>query len=607
MAPQLRWCSPQGRQTITSSTLKLVPQWPNGLYPYQPDLVARILDGQDLLCVQQTGGGKSALFAIPILVSQEMNRNPHLYPNLPMHALPQGVVVTPTKGLAANIVLELKQLGIKALAYCHETITEARKAGCTLVETITECKIWSNVCVDPEHLRDKAWRQISDCGAYRLVYGCTDEAHLVNLWGAGFRPDFRHIGGFFRGRLPSSMSVSALSATLQPGAATQSVCSSLGMLGDNFYEHRSSNERPNTWFIMLPLQNGFGSHVFPQLLFYLNSGRKAAIHCRTIKDVLRVFLYLWRSLPPGPRRLRWIKMYQSLRSTEENKAILQSLDEDPECQVAVATVASANGLNVKSLLDSISLGFPETVDQLWQEKGRVGRNPDTVARGIVLYQPKARAAAEKQVASASLLSHHSGVSKSKRAPKTLEPQKARVLTEDTCYISAFNEIYQNPPLETSSLDYVAAGRHLPCSLCVARHGLQVDIPAPRLPPGVELPLFVDSSSPDPPSAAEKKFKLSKKERLRAEAELLVRVFFFDLLYTICAIRTERVLSANRNHPKSSYFPALLVGAVLNNLLVLDSLSKLESLLQSWAFASSYRARLYAVIHSLRATILSDRE
>ncbi|KAJ7608564.1 P-loop containing nucleoside triphosphate hydrolase protein [Roridomyces roridus] len=369
MAPQLRWCSPQGRQTITSITLKLVPQWPNGLYPYQLDLVARILDGQDLLCVQQTGGGKSALFAIPILVSQEMNRNPHLYPNLPTHALPQGIIVTPTKGLAANIVLELEQLGIKALAYCHETITEARKAGRNLVEEITECKTWSIVCVDPEHLRDKAWRQISDCAAYcaRLVYGCTDEAHLINLWGAGFRPDFRHIGGFFRGRLPSSMSVFALSATLQPGTATQSV------------------------------------HVFPQLLFYLNSGRKAAIHCRTIQDVLRVFLYLWRSLPPGPHRLRRIKMYHSLRSTEENKAILKSLDEDPECQVVVATVAFANGLNVKSLLDSISLGFPETVDQLWQEKGRVGRNPDTVARGIVLYQPNARAAAEKQVAGASLL------------------------------------------------------------------------------------------------------------------------------------------------------------------------------------------------------------
>jgi hypothetical protein len=57
-------------------------------------------------------------------------------------------------------------------------------------------------------------------------------------------------------------------------------------------------------------------------------------------------------------------MYHSLRSRADNKEILRLLDKDPECQVIIAMIAFANGLNVKSLLDSISLGF-----QLWQEKG----------------------------------------------------------------------------------------------------------------------------------------------------------------------------------------------------------------------------------------------
>jgi hypothetical protein len=91
-------------------------------------------------------------------------------------------------------------------------------------------------------------------------------------------------------------------------------------------------------------------------------------------------------------------MYHSLRSCEENEETLRLLDEDPECQVVMATIAFANGLNVKALLDSISLGIPETVDQLFQEKGRVGRDPDTAARGVVLFQPTHLAAAEKQIA-----------------------------------------------------------------------------------------------------------------------------------------------------------------------------------------------------------------
>jgi superfamily II DNA/RNA helicase len=51
-----------------------------------------------------TGGGKSALFAVPLIVLREIARNPGLYPDLLTRALPQGIVVTPTKGLAANIV-----------------------------------------------------------------------------------------------------------------------------------------------------------------------------------------------------------------------------------------------------------------------------------------------------------------------------------------------------------------------------------------------------------------------------------------------------------------------------------------------------------------------
>lgn len=52
---------------------------------------------------------------------------------------------------------------------------------------------------------------------------------------------------------------------------------------------------------------------------------------------------------------------------------------------------------MKALLDSISLGVADTVDQVVQEKGRVGRDADTAARGVVLFQPTTLAAAQKQL------------------------------------------------------------------------------------------------------------------------------------------------------------------------------------------------------------------
>ncbi|KAJ7826130.1 hypothetical protein B0H14DRAFT_2368357, partial [Mycena olivaceomarginata] len=114
--------------------------------------------------------------------------------------------------------------------------------GRNLVHEIRECKTWNVICVDPEHLREKAWRDItaSDTFLANIVYGCVDEAHLINEWGADFRPLFKHIGAFFRGRLPSSAFIVALAATLQPGSPSNAVCSSLGMPGDDFYLLRTS-------------------------------------------------------------------------------------------------------------------------------------------------------------------------------------------------------------------------------------------------------------------------------------------------------------------------------------------------------------------------------
>ncbi|KAJ7643002.1 P-loop containing nucleoside triphosphate hydrolase protein [Mycena polygramma] len=605
MAPRYRWSDPQGLSTLKIIVKKEISQWKDGLYPEQENIVIRVLDGQDILCGMTTGAGKSGMFAVPIIVLREMARNRQLYPDLPIRELPMGIVVTPTKGLAANIVHELSKLGVPAFAYCHETVTDARKSGRNLVEEIRQCKTWSIICVDPEHLRDKSWRQITASDVFRanIVYGCVDEAHLIKHWGVSFRPFFRHIGAFFRGRLPSSASILALSATFEPGAATNSICQSLGLSGDNFYLLRCSNERPNTQFIMEPLKSGLGGKEFPALIPYLNSGRKAVLHCRRIDDVSRVFTYLWNSLPPGLHRLRRIQMYHSLRSFEDNAEILRLLDEDPECQVVIATVAFANGLNVKSLLDSISLGFPDTVDQLWQEKGRVGRDPETTARGIVLYQPSVLKQAQKQLSDAPATTvTTSKPTKSKRKPvKPMEHSKALVLVEKRCYTAVINRIYRNPPIETSTLDCIAAKRRVPCSLCAARVKKTLTFLPSPLPPGLVLPPFTPPTVTRsvPLSAAAKKLKLKRKERTQAEAML---VAFGETVR-----RAEHRRKSNRHRPKSSYFPTSILQSVLDALLAVNSPAALTAVVSSWIFAVRHLDALYDVVKEIQVDITADRE
>ena len=157
-------------------------------------------------------------------------------------------------------------------------------------------------------MRDSEGREITEWPVFRrnVVFGCVDEAHLIKEWGRLFRLAFRHIGAFFRGRLPPKTSVIALSATLQPGPDTDCVTTSLGMVQDAFTLLRRSNERSNTQFIIEVLEHGLGGNDFSCLLPYITGGRKTIIHCRTIDMVFRAYIWAWR-------------MYHALRDPEDNE------------------------------------------------------------------------------------------------------------------------------------------------------------------------------------------------------------------------------------------------------------------------------------------------
>jgi hypothetical protein len=66
----------------------------------------------------------------------------------------------------------------------HDTICEARRAHRDLVAEISECKKYSVICIDPEHLRDDEFRKIIKSKTFRsnLIYKTVEEGHLVDEW-----------------------------------------------------------------------------------------------------------------------------------------------------------------------------------------------------------------------------------------------------------------------------------------------------------------------------------------------------------------------------------------------------------------------------------------
>ena len=239
--------------------------------------------------------------------------------------------------------------------------------------------------MDPEHLHDKEWREITEYSIFRenILFASVDKVHLINEWGLAFRLAFGTIGTFLRGRFPSSIFIVGLTATLEPGSPTVFVCKSLGFFEGNFTLIRRSNECPNTQFTVQFLTHGLNSNKFSDILPYLASGQKTIIHCRTVNQVSQVYAYIWCLQPDGTNKLIRARVYHSICPADYNKQTIELLETEPCLQIVISTVAFSNGLNAKSLLDSLSLGFGLTFNESWQEKGCIGRDPKTTGRGII--------------------------------------------------------------------------------------------------------------------------------------------------------------------------------------------------------------------------------
>ncbi len=107
MPQKFSWTDTEGSDAVKLAVSRRIPQWKEGLCDFQQEYIPYILNGDNLLLCTATGDGKSSFFTVPILVHLEVRDNPDLYKGFEAKKLPVGIIVTPTIGLAGNIVHNL--------------------------------------------------------------------------------------------------------------------------------------------------------------------------------------------------------------------------------------------------------------------------------------------------------------------------------------------------------------------------------------------------------------------------------------------------------------------------------------------------------------------
>ncbi|KAJ7701784.1 hypothetical protein B0H17DRAFT_1195007 [Mycena rosella] len=203
---------------------------------------------------------------------------------------------------------------------------------------------------------------------------------------------------------------------------------------------------------MQTLSHGLSGYEFPDLLPFLQSSRKLILHVHTLDMLFWCYIYIWRLQPSSADKMCRIRMYHSLCLPEYNEETIRRIDEDPDCQIVLATVTFSNGINATGILDSISLGFSSMLDIMWQEKGRAGCAPGTLAHGIMLVQQSTIILPTKFLKSLSApalpkLQKGKGSCK-KKTSESMTLAKAQFITETNCHITFLNRHYDNPPSET---------------------------------------------------------------------------------------------------------------------------------------------------------------
>jgi ATP-dependent DNA helicase RecQ len=192
----------------------------------QREVIAAALEGQDLLVIMPTGGGKSLCFQLPALLKPGVM-----------------VVVSPLIALMQDQVTALQVNQISA-TYLNSSLSQAETRDRESQLLRGEIKL---LYVAPERLFNPTFlgllKQVKE--RVGLSAFTIDEAHCVSEWGHDFRPEYRRLAEL-RARYPD-VPMMALTATgyAAPAPAARSLCA-FGEFQSTQFVLRSAPQTPQS-------------------------------------------------------------------------------------------------------------------------------------------------------------------------------------------------------------------------------------------------------------------------------------------------------------------------------------------------------------------------
>lgn len=310
----------------------------DGFRPRQEEVVRSLASGRDVCVVMPTGGGKSLCYQLPAVLCEGRT----------------AVVISPLIALMQDQVANLQQMGIPAV-FLNSAVAESERRAVKQKAMAGEYRL---MYVSPE-------RVVMDGTAewlkkVPLSFFAIDEAHCISEWGHDFRPEYRQLSKL-REMFPAQ-AIAAFTAS-----ATQQVRHDIVQqlrLKDPL-KSVSSFRRENLRYFVKETKGVLQDEMLLAAVTSAASGN-VIVYAGTIARVGEVIDLLGEN---GIAAVGYHGQMDAVARRENQEKWMSEV-----VRVLVGTIAFGLGINKPNVRAVVRLGLPESIEQLYQETGRAGRD-----------------------------------------------------------------------------------------------------------------------------------------------------------------------------------------------------------------------------------------
>lgn len=315
----------------------------------QEKLINGVLEGNDVLGIMPTGGGKSLCYQLPAVILDGIT-----------------IVVSPLISLMKDQVDSLNDVGITG-TFINSTLSDA-----DLLDRLQEIREgkYKILYVAPERLNTYAF--INLVRDIKISMVAIDEAHCISQWGHDFRPSYVEIPKFI-----TSMPIRPIVAAYTATATKEIVAEIKELIGlRNPVESLIGFDRPNLFYSVKKV-----SDKLSFVIDYLKNnfiGQSGIIYCATRKTVESLTDKLQAQ---GIKAVAYHGGMDSERRQKHQDDFIYN-----KVQIIVATNAFGMGIDKPDVRFVFHYNMPQNMEAYSQEAGRAGRDGEP-SDCILLYSP----------------------------------------------------------------------------------------------------------------------------------------------------------------------------------------------------------------------------